>query len=148
MTLSRDAWSGLLFVAIGLFAVTIASSYEFGTARAMGPGYFPVALGGLIALLGAWLFAGAVLSPTAGEQPLRLGLRPVVLILASIVAFGVLIRPAGLLISVAAVVAIGRLAGPKARLIEIVVMAAVLSAICATLFVYGLEMPMRLFPWR
>jgi len=50
---TRDFWAGLMFALIGGSAMWIARGYPFGSARSMGPGYFPVVLGGLLVILGA-----------------------------------------------------------------------------------------------
>lgn len=64
----KDLLAGAVFVGFGLaFAVT-ASTYEIGSAVRMGPGYFPLVLGGLLVLLGI-LIAGSGLTGggTAGD---------------------------------------------------------------------------------
>ncbi len=57
-TRSRDdLLAGAIFVALGgAFAYT-ASTYDVGTLRAMGPGYFPLALGLVLAALGVVIMA-------------------------------------------------------------------------------------------
>ena len=70
---SPDALAGLIFIAFGLGSIWIASGYELGTARAMGPGYFPVVLGGLIAILGGSLTVRALLARQGGEGAARGG---------------------------------------------------------------------------
>ena len=44
---------GALFAATGLGAVFLGAGYGIGAATAMGPGYFPVLAGGLLAAMGA-----------------------------------------------------------------------------------------------
>ncbi len=57
----RDFWSGLLFGGLGLFAAVYAAThYQLGTAVRMGPGYFPLWVGGLVALLGLVLVVGSL----------------------------------------------------------------------------------------
>lgn len=46
--------SGLMFLGIGAVAVYISQDYPMGTALRMGPGYFPIALGSIIAMFGIW----------------------------------------------------------------------------------------------
>src|SRR5262249_20764849 len=47
--------------------------YQMGSAVRMGPGYFPVVLGGLLAVLGAAVFAESMLvAPPAESTPLKL----------------------------------------------------------------------------
>ena len=61
---SIDIIGGLLLTATGLFAVIYAQTYTFGTLSRMGPGYFPVVLGAVLAVLGllvaipAWFRVG------------------------------------------------------------------------------------------
>ena len=147
MSLPRDALAGLIFIAFGLGSIWIASGYELGTARAMGPGYFPVVLGGLIAILGGSLTVRALLA-SQGEEGAgaRWNLRPLILIPGAVLFFAILIRPAGLVVSTVAIVLLARLSGRDFRLIESVVIGIVLSVICAILFVYGLGMPLQIRP--
>ena len=47
----KDFWSGLMFIVTGLFFLIWAViHYNMGTAVRMGPAYFPVLLGGLLAV--------------------------------------------------------------------------------------------------
>lgn len=76
----KDFWAGLMFLAFGLgFSGVAWKNYNMGTAVRMGPAYFPVVLGGLLALLGAWVFFKSFNS--GEESSLRpLQFRPLVLI--------------------------------------------------------------------
>jgi hypothetical protein len=47
-----DLLAGVIFVALGGGFAYTASTYEVGSLRAMGPGYFPLALGLVLAALG------------------------------------------------------------------------------------------------
>jgi len=70
----KDFWAGLMFISFGLFTVIWSlTHYQMGTAVRMGPGYFPVLLGGLLAVLGAAVFAESLISaPPADSTPLQL----------------------------------------------------------------------------
>ncbi|HXJ09276.1 MAG TPA: tripartite tricarboxylate transporter TctB family protein [Burkholderiales bacterium] len=70
----KDFWAGLMFIGFGLFTVIWSlTHYQMGTAVRMGPGYFPVLLGGLLAVLGAAVFAESLLTaPPADSTPLQL----------------------------------------------------------------------------
>jgi hypothetical protein len=48
----RDLLAGGTFVAIGLAFAAAASRYQLGSALQMGPGYYPLVLGGLLVVLG------------------------------------------------------------------------------------------------
>ena len=59
LTLSnnKDIWSGLMLIVIGAAAILVARNYPFGTALRMGPGFFPVMLGGLLIVFGLTILA-------------------------------------------------------------------------------------------
>ena len=50
---NKDLWAGLMLVGIGAGSMFVARNYPFGTALRMGPGYFPVILGGLLVVFAA-----------------------------------------------------------------------------------------------
>src|SRR3546814_8096869 len=73
----------------------------------MGPGFFPVAIGCVIALIGALSIVQELLTGNKTEPVALVHLRPLVVITHAVMAFGLLIRPMGLVISVATLVLIG-----------------------------------------
>jgi len=48
----KDFWAGILYIAFGVAAITVALKYPIGSAGRMGPGYFPRALGILLIAIG------------------------------------------------------------------------------------------------
>src|SRR5437763_1164295 len=58
----KDFWSGLIFVAMGVAFVALASQYRMGDLHRMGPGLFPTMVGGLLAALGAIVAARSLVS--------------------------------------------------------------------------------------
>jgi hypothetical protein len=62
----RDYCAGALCIIFGVAVVTVASGYQVGTLLDMGPGYFPIILGGLMMFMGI-LIAGAAMF--AGPEP-------------------------------------------------------------------------------
>ena len=147
MVITKDLLSGALFVVLGVGAVVVAQDYTLGTSVRMGPGYFPVVIGGLIAILGLVQMVKAVLRPQSSEPVLQWEIRPLFFLLAAVLAFGLIMDKAGLIPAVVALVLIGRLAGREGSLIELGAMAVVLTAVAVVIFVYGLKMPLRLGPW-
>ncbi len=142
----KDFWAGLLFAAFGLFFSGVGTRYTFGTAARMGPGYFPTVLGIILIILGVVIALGA-LSPKAEEQRVQKFSWPtILLVLGSVVLFGLLLQRAGLVISLAAVVIVSSLAshefGWKATLVNTVV----LIALCMAVFVYALSLQFPLWP--
>ncbi len=65
--------SGLMFLGIGGVAIFMAQDYPMGSALRMGPGYFPIVLGGLMGLFGIYeLILGLMKSdPVKGNWSIR-----------------------------------------------------------------------------
>ena len=51
----KDFWAGIFFIAFGAGAAAVAQENALGTLSRMGPGFFPTALGVILALLGCCL---------------------------------------------------------------------------------------------
>jgi len=66
----KDFWAGLMFVGSGVSFMLVSQNYPMGSAVRMGPAYFPTMLGGLLAILGAVIFARGFISRV--EHPLKL----------------------------------------------------------------------------
>ena len=54
---NKDVWAGVMLITIGAAAILVARNYPFGTALRMGPGFFPVILGGLLIVFGLTILA-------------------------------------------------------------------------------------------
>ena len=136
---NKDFLAGLLFVAIGLAAVTVARDYPFGTAMRMGSGYFPTVLGGILILLGAWVMARGVRSreKVKGEW----GWKPLAFIALAIVLFGYVMPRFGVVPALVAVLFVSALAGREFRVKEVLVLIAVLCVFAVLVLVYVLKMP-------
>lgn len=144
LRLNRDLVAGLMFVAFGAAGLFIASDYPRGSALRMGPGYMPVMLcWGLVILGGIIAIKGMV---TAGAKLTGWHLRPLVLVLIAVVAFALLIEPAGLAIATVAIVLIGAAGGLEFRLWEALALALGLATAGVVLFVYGLKLSMPVWP--
>jgi hypothetical protein len=84
----RDVIGGAALVLLGIGAMVIASSYPFGTARRMGPGYFPMVLGGILCALGAAVIVKGFM-PRLWDQgvPRPPSLRAIAWVSAGVIAF-------------------------------------------------------------
>ncbi|HEY7240533.1 MAG TPA: tripartite tricarboxylate transporter TctB family protein [Burkholderiales bacterium] len=142
MHLHRDLLAALLFIAIGAFALVGARAYPVGTAMQMGPGYFPAALGWLLIALGA--LVGVRTSRARDWQPVAWNWRPLAWISASILAFGFLMPRFGLVPALLVMFPLAAAAGRGFRWREILVLAVVMSAFAAAVFVHGLKLPYHL----
>lgn len=140
----KDVFAGLLFIATGVLGAALAARYAYGSATRMGPGYVPTLLSwstavlGLIVLVRSFAIDGA---PVA-----RVVWRPLILVLASIVVFGLLIAKAGLILAAIATTIVGGLAAREMGRIELFLLSVGLAGFCALVFVYGLGQPIALWP--
>jgi putative tricarboxylic transport membrane protein len=138
----RDFWAGLIYLVIGLSAFYIAQDYEMGTAVRMGPGYFPRVLSILLALIGLAALVRSFIRP--GEAVGRLAWWPALLVLGATAIFGLLVRGAGLVLSLFVLVLISAYASRKFRLPSTVLLAAGLAVFSALVFLKGLGIPLPL----
>ena len=98
----KDFWSGLFFLAVGAAFALLSRNYSFGVPQRMGPGYFPMLLGGALALLGLFIAGRAFFRE--GEPVPRIHLRPFFAVMAAVGLFAMLLRPLGLVAATAILV--------------------------------------------
>ena len=88
----RDFCSGVLFSAFGVAFAWGATTYNVGSGARMGPGYFPLIVGILIALMGVAITLKALSVETEDGEPIgRIAWRPLVFIIGANLIFGVLL---------------------------------------------------------
>src|SRR5580765_8219995 len=95
--LRQDFLGGLVVIAVGGFAFWLARDLPGGAGGGMGPGTLPKGLAILLGLLGAALAATSIFEKGAALE--RWTIRGPLLILGSLVVFGLAVRPLGLLIA-------------------------------------------------
>jgi putative tricarboxylic transport membrane protein len=142
--INQDFVSGLMFVGWGILGLWVARDYPVGSALRMGPGYLPRLLCWGLVVLGAVIaIRGAIV---AGEKIERWHWRPLVVVSLAVLAFALLLEPGGLVVATLAIVVIGALGGPEFRLHEALLLAAGLAAGAIVIFVYGLKLPLPVWP--
>ena len=143
----RDFVSGLMFVTVGVGFAIGATAYPFGGSAKPGPGYFPLLLGLIQALLGAVvLFKSLTVETEDGEPIGGLALKPLLLILGGVVLFGVLLPRAGLVIAVPVLVIIASFAGDEFHWKGVLITAALLTAGSWLVFVKSLGLVIPVWP--
>jgi Tripartite tricarboxylate transporter TctB family len=135
----QDVGAAVVFMAIGLAGVYFGSDLSFGTAARMGPGYFPIILSWTIFAIGAVVgFKGLTIE---GPRIEPVQLRPILIIIAAILAFGYVIEKLGLAITAALLTVLAGYARRDVNLWETLLLAAGLALFCVGLFVYALSQP-------
>ena len=134
----------MLFTVFGVIAMLMARHLSAGTVARMGPGYFPMALGAILLVLGLVIAARPLWSIARSVTPLAL--RPLLLVTGAVVVFGLLLRPLGLALATVGLVVIARLGDREFRALETALLAVFLAAVAAGLFVYGLRLPLPVWP--
>jgi Tripartite tricarboxylate transporter TctB family len=135
----QDVGAAVVFVAIGLAGVYFGQDLRFGSAGNMGPGYFPVILSWVIIAIGIVVgFKGLTVE---GPRIEPVQLRPILVIVAAILAFGHLIDKIGLALTAALLTVLAGYARRDVSLWETLLLAAGLAVFSVGLFVYGLAQP-------
>jgi hypothetical protein len=151
----KDFFSGVVFMAVGGAFAWGATTYTVGTGARMGPGYFPLMLGLLLAIIGAVVaFKALVVETEDGDKIGKWIWRPVGYIVAANVAFGVLLGglpslkiPAmGMVIAIIALTLIAAKAGTEFILKEILILAAILVAGSYVTFILLLKLQIQVWP--
>lgn len=151
----KDFFAGLLFLVLGTGYAWGATRYALGSAAHMGPGYFPLLVGVLLAVIGALvMFKALVIETEGGARVGAWAWRPLVFILGGNLLFGLLLvgLPAwhvpgmGLIVALYGLVVVAGMASPEFRLRDALVLATLLAAGCYVLFVRVLDMTLPVWP--
>lgn len=142
----RDLTAGLLLTGTGLFvAMHAMSNLDIGTMARMGPGYFPMALGWLLAGLGVVIlllsFRGAIVSVLAP----RMAPRPLLAVFCALLVFSFLIEPFGLVPATLGLTAVAVFAERRPPLRRSILLGIGLSVVAWLVFTVALQMTLPAF---
>lgn len=147
----RDYCGGFILLAAGLASAYHAQSYQIGSFTRMGPGFFPLVLGLILALTGAALLGATFLrkmdpaEARAKAARLPAEWRGWICICLSVVAFAVLGEETGLVPATFACVFIAALGDRENRLHEILLLATGVTIAGVLVFWWGLGILFPLF---
>lgn len=134
--------AALALLGLGVAAYS-AQHYEIGSLRRMGPGFLPVGLGAILALLGVVI---AVPAFWRQGQPVKIEWLQVAGIIGAVVLFAFGLERAGLILTTYATALLASAVSPRAGLFWRLVLAAVVTAVTWGIFVFGLQMALPLWP--
>jgi hypothetical protein len=151
----KDFLSGLMFTVVGAAFALGAREFEVGTAARMGPGYFPLMLGVLLAVLGVIITVQSFRKGGPDGDPVgAIAWRPLVFVLGANLAFGALLVgvpalgiPAfGLIVALYALVIIAGFAQPGTSIKQSLILATILAVGSYGAFVYMLNLQFPVWP--
>ena len=154
----KNFWGGVLFIAIGgMFALiarglsigdnVLLAGYAMGTPARMGPGFFPFYLGMILLILGIIiLVSGLREHPGDPGKVDKFHWGPILYVLLSVVLFGLVLKPLGMLLAGILLVMGASLGSHDFQLKRTIVLALGLVIFCAFVFVGGLKLPIPLCP--
>ena len=151
----KDFSSGLMFMGIGVAFAWGATTYSVGQGARMGPGYFPLMLGILLAVLGgAITFKALVVEVEGGDKIGSWAWQPLFYIIAANLLFGILLGglpsiklPAmGLIAAIYGLAIVAAKAGSQFKLKEVLILATVLSVGSYLAFIMLLKLQIPVWP--
>ncbi|RSZ42407.1 MULTISPECIES: tripartite tricarboxylate transporter TctB family protein [unclassified Variovorax] len=150
-----DFFSGVMFTSVGGAFAIGATTYSIGDGARMGPGYFPLMLGILLAVLGAIIMFQALVVETNDGDPIgKWAWKPLAFVLGANLAFGVLLGglpsiglPAmGMIIAIYALTIISSMAGEQFKLRDVLILATILAAGSYVAFIWALKLQIQVWP--
>jgi len=151
----KDFFAGLLYIVIGIGFAIGASNYSVGDAARMGPGYFPLLLGVLLAIIGAVVaFRALVIETPDGDPVGPWAWKPLAYIILANFLFGILLGgmpslgiPAmGLIVAIFVLVIVAARAGTEFKWSEVIILSVVLAVGSWITFVWGLNLTLQVWP--
>ncbi|SAL49937.1 Tripartite tricarboxylate transporter TctB family protein [Caballeronia sordidicola] len=145
----KDLYGGVLTSVLGAGAAFAGSQYKIGTLSRMGPGFFPVTVGGLLVLVGIAIMLSAkepdVTPPIEEKRPPEW--RAWIFICVGIAAFVVLGRWGGLLPATFAIVFISALGDRDNTWISALVLGVAMTVVAGVVFYWALQLQFPLLTW-
>ncbi len=151
----KDFFSGLMFMVVGISFAWGATTYSVGSGARMGPGYFPLLLGVMLAIIGAVVsFKALVVETSNGDKIGAWAWKPLFFIIAANLLFGIMIGglpsiglpPMGMVAGIYALTIVSSLAGTQFKLSEVLILSTVLSAGSYVAFVWLLKLQFPVWP--
>ncbi len=150
-----DFYCGAMFIAVGAAFALGATNYNVGDAARMGPGYFPLMLGVLMALVGVVVSLKAVgRSDPEPEKIGKVAWRPLIHIITANVVFGLLLAglpaiglPAfGMIVAIYALTFVASMAQAEWKFLPTLILATVLALGSYLVFVLALKLQFPVWP--
>lgn len=151
----KDFFAGLVYAGVGVAFAWGATNYTIGDGARMGPGYFPLLLGIVLAIIGSVVVFQSLVVETPDGNPIGAwAWKPLLFIIAANFLFGILLGgmpslgvPAmGLIIAIYVLTIVAAMAGSEFRWLEVIILATILAVGSWVAFVWGLKLQFQVWP--
>jgi len=142
----KNFWSGVMFAVAGVAFAGFAREYEMGTAQRMGPAFFPTVLGLLLAALGVIVAIQGLAARTVDGKIEKFHFDALGWVLGAVVLFGVLLRPAGLIVALIGLIVVSAIGSHEFKWKETVPLTAGLVVMVLAVFIWGLKLTIPVWP--
>ena len=142
----KDFWSGVMFIAAGVVFAVFSREYEMGTGQRMGPAFFPMVLGVLLAVLGVIVGLTGMAGETRDGKVEKFHFDAVGWVLGAVVLFGLLLRPAGLIIALVVLIVVSAFGSHDFKWKETALLSVGLVILVLAVFIWGLKLTIPIYP--
>jgi hypothetical protein len=142
----RDFWAGAMFIVIGALYAGFSLQYEVGSGARMGPGYFPLLLGILLAVLGVIVAWQSTVKSALELRVASIGWRELFLVLGAVAVFGFTLPWLGMVVAIALMILIASFASHEFTWKTTIMSILVLLVMSYLVFVKGLELQFPVWP--
>jgi hypothetical protein len=140
---AKDVLAGVTFVVLGAAFAVGALGYEVGDPVRMGPGFFPLLVGGLLAILGVAVIVKPYPDEDAGPLTAP-SWRALGLILGAFIVFGLTVRGLGIVPSTFLAAAMASFASTRMTIPMAIGLSVALTVISVVVFVFALSLRLPL----
>lgn len=153
-TPTRDYSAAAVVTVFGTGLAAVSITYPLGSMLRPGPGFFPLVVGVLIAVLGiviaveTWFgtrYADEGPPDEGAPAPARFAIRPVLAVVVGMMAFAFLVDSAGYVAACIALVFISAVGEPRSNWLAVAGVAAFMALFGVLLFIWGLGLPVNAF---
>ena len=143
----KNVLAGALFMAIAVLGLFLSRDYSVGTALRMGTGYVPRLLCWVLLALGACVLVQGLREAPDGQGTVaRFGWRPLVLVSAGLALFALTLERLGLVVAILLLTVAGAYATRGRGIVETLLAVLILTALSWGIFIYGLQLTIRVWP--
>jgi hypothetical protein len=135
-----------MFTVCGVAFAAFAREYDMGTGQRMGPAFFPTMLGILLVVLGVIVGIKGLAGETNQGKVEKFHFDALGWVLGAVVLFGLLLRPAGLIVALLVLIGVSAFGSHDFKWKEAVLLSIGLVLLVLAVFIWGLKLTIPIFP--